>query len=126
MQKIICLFVVALGGCATIVDGGPDTINIMTSDGGPAPARVMSKAGVQQVWLPTVISVPKSCSDISINLREDDYIYSSSAVIQSSVNPWVFGNIIFGGLLGLAIDAVAGNVCTYDTNVVVPVYSKYR
>lgn len=124
MQKILYLFIITLTGCATIVDGGPDTINIMTSDGGPAPARIMSKAGVQQVWLPTVISVPKSCSDISITLREDNYIYSSNTVVQSSVNPWVFGNIIFGGLPGLAIDAVAGNICTYDTNVVVPIYSK--
>lgn len=125
MQKVIFLSMLVLfTGCATIVDGGPDTINIMTSDGGPAPARIMSKAGVQQVWLPTVISVPKSCSDINVSLREDNYIYSSNAVISSGVNPWVFGNIIFGGLPGLAIDAIAGNVCTYDTNVVVPVYSK--
>ena len=113
-----------LTSCATLFDGGPDMINIMTSDGDTVPAQVVSKAGVQNVWLPTVVTVPKSCSDISISVREDNYVYPSNAIASSSLNPWTLGNFIFGWLLGFAIDGLSGNICTYDNNVVVPVYPK--
>ena len=124
MKKLAILQILVLTGCATIVNSGPDIINITTSDGYPVPAQVISKAGVQQVWLPTVISVPKSCSNISINVKEDYQVYASNTVATSSVNPWVFGNIIFGGIPGLIIDGIAGNMCTYDNNIIVPIYPK--
>lgn len=124
MRKLLVLSVLTLAGCATIVDGGPDTINLMTSDGSRVQAQVNSKSGTQQLTLPTLISVPKSCSDVTIQVIESDKVQQSVAVASSSVNPWIFGNIVFGGLIGLAVDAMTGDICTYNNSVVVPVYPK--
>ncbi len=124
MKIIQALFLLGLTSCATIVDGGPDTINLMTSDGSQVQARINSQMGTQQVTLPTFITVPKSCSDISVQIIESDTNQQSFAVASSSVNPWIFGNIIFGGLIGLAVDAAAGNMCTYEKTLIVPVYTK--
>lgn len=124
MKKLTILPILALCSCATIVDGGPDTINIMTSDGSRVQAQVNSKSGTQQLTLPTLISVPKSCSDITIQVIESDKVQQSVAIASSSVNPWVFGNIIFGGLIGLAVDSLTGDICTYDNSIIVPVYPK--
>ncbi|MDE6250469.1 MAG: hypothetical protein K2M34_02440 [Alphaproteobacteria bacterium] len=124
MKKLAILPVLVLAGCATIVDGGPDTINLMTSDGSRVQAQVNSKSGTQQVTLPTLISVPKSCSDVTIQVIESDKIQQSVAVASSSVNPWGLGNIVLGGLIGLAVDAMTGDICTYSNSVVVPVYPK--
>lgn len=125
MKKIFVLSVLALTGCASIVDGGPDTINLMTSNGASVKAQINSKQfGTQQITLPTFITVPKSCSDITVNVMEDKKVNQSSAIVSSSVNPWIFGNVVFGGLIGLAVDGAAGNMCTYDSSVIVPISSK--
>ena len=124
MKILIVLSAVGLGACATIVDGGPDTINLMTSNGAKVNAQVISKAGVQELTLPTLISVPKSCSAVTVHVMEDKKVQQSNAIVSSGVNPWVFGNIVFGGLIGLAVDGMAGNMCTYDANIVVPVIAK--
>ena len=52
MKKILVLSVLALTGCASIVDGGPDTINLMTSNGASVKAQINSKQfGTQQITL---------------------------------------------------------------------------
>ena len=125
MKKILVLSVLALTGCASIVDGGPDTINLMTSNGASVKAQINSKQfGTQQITLPTFITVPKSCSDITVNIIEDKNVNQSNAIVSSGLNPWTLGNLVFGWLLGFAVDGVTGNICTYDSSVVVPVSSK--
>ena len=125
MKKILVLFMLALTGCASIVDGGPDTINLMTSNGASVKAQMISEQfGAQQITLPTFITVPKSCSDISVQVIEDKKVNQSSAIVSSSVNPWILGNVVFGGIPGILIDGVTGNMCTYDSSVIVPINSK--
>ena len=122
MKKLSVLLL--LCGCATIVDGGPDTINLMTSDGSQVRAQVNSKIGLQTVYLPTIISVPKSCQNITISVIEDEKNQRSSAIVSSGVNPWVVGNIIFGGFIGLAVDGLSGKICTYDNTAIVQINHK--
>ncbi len=121
MKKLLVLSALGLTACASIIDGGPDTISLMTSDGSRVKAEVNSKYGMQQITLPTFITVPKSCSDITVHVLEDEDVYPTNAIVSSSVNPWVFGNIIFGGLIGLAVDGVGGKMCTYDNSAIIPV-----
>lgn len=125
MKKILVLFMLSLTGCASIVDGAPDTINLMTSNSASVKAQMISEQfGVQQITLPTFITVPKSCSDITVQVIEDKKVNQSSAIVSSSVNPWILGNVVFGGIPGILIDGATGNMCTYDSSVIVPVNSK--
>ena len=125
MKKIfLTISVLSLCSCATIIDGGPDTINFMTSDGSSAEAQITTSAGTQTMVLPTLMSVPKSCKDIQVQVIEDKKTNMSYVIADSQVNGWVFGNIIFGGLIGLAVDAVIGNICTYPSSVIVPISRK--
>ncbi len=40
------------------------------------------------------------------------------AILKPGCNPWVFGNLLAGGLIGLAVDASTGAVSTlYPTEV---------
>jgi len=71
VKKLILLSCIALTACVSIVDGGPDVVNLMTSDGSRVQAQVNSKFGMQQVFLPSLITVPKSCSDITVQVLED-------------------------------------------------------
>ena len=88
MKKQILFLTMALTGCATIMDGGPEAINLMTSNGQKVQAQLNSKQfGTQQITLPTFITIPKSCSDITLQVIEDEKINQSNAIISSSVNP---------------------------------------
>ena len=58
------------------------------------------------------------------NIIEDKNVNQSNAIVSSGLNPWTLGNLVFGWLLGFAVDGVTGNICTYDSSVVVPVSSK--
>ena len=124
MKKIFILSMGALTGCASIVNGGPDTINLITSNGSSVTAQIKQNDEIQQLTLPTTVTVPKSCSDITLTVLEDANVNKSNTTISSSVDPWIFGNIVFGGIIGLAIDGATGNMCTYDSDVIVPIKSK--
>ncbi|MCL2749319.1 MAG: hypothetical protein FWE50_04580 [Alphaproteobacteria bacterium] len=119
MKKL--LFALLMTGCATVIDGGPDAINIMTSDGSRAIAQVNSRAGMQTVVLPGLVVVPKSCNDITVEIVPEGKTKQSFAVVHSGVNPWIFGSIVFGGVVGIAIDAVSNSICTFDRTAVVQI-----
>ena len=125
MQKIITgIGLLVLTGCATIVDGRPDNISMMTSNGRPAKVQIISNSGVQTVELASVVTVPKSCKDITVQVVEDNKHEQSMYVVSSGVNGWILGNILLGGFIGLGIDAITGAMCTYPSNVFIPVTDK--
>ena len=86
MKKILGITLIALTGCASIVDGRPDNINMMTSNGKPAQVKVISKDGMQDVSLQSVVTVPKSCKDITVQVIEDKNNQQSMYIVSSSVN----------------------------------------
>ena len=116
--------ILTLSACASIVDGRPDNVMLRTSDNSRAEVTVHAKSGPQTLFTPGVVKLEKSCRDISLTVMEDKQIHESNGVIHSGVNPWVFGNVVFGGLPGLAVDAVTGALCTYNKSVVIPVVRK--
>ena len=48
-----------------------------------------------------------------------DGYYPYEMQIQRTVDGWFFGNLIFGGLLGIVIDAVSGSMYQLTPNQVV-------
>lgn len=115
---------VALSGCASIFSGSSQTVNIATSDGSTVEANIVSKSGVQQVTLPSVVSVKRAKEDICVNIKESEKNRKSTQMVASNLNLWFFGNFIFGGLLGSSTDAITGAMWEYDSFVTVPVYEK--
>lgn len=58
----------------------------MTSNGASVKAQINSKQfGTQQITLSTIITVPKSCSDITINVMEDKKVNQSSAIVSCQI-----------------------------------------
>ena len=93
-----------LFGCATIIHGTKQRIGISSSPTGAKVSVDNDSVGVTPLF---------------VNLkRKDDYIVTielpgyqkAQLTITSSVSGWVWGNIVFGGLIGLAIDAASGGL----------------
>ncbi|MBW7886814.1 MAG: PEGA domain-containing protein [Bacteroidetes bacterium] len=105
-SAIAIVFSILFWGCATIMHGSSQKVGISSS---PTGAKV------------TVDGKILGDAPLFANLgRGDEHIITlelpgyqkSQFTITKSVSGWVWGNIIFGGLIGLAIDAVSGGL--YD------------
>ncbi len=93
-----------IASCATIMHGTSQDIGIMSK---PTGATVIIDNKVQGST-PLVASLSRKSSHIvRINLEGYE---SFETTITRSTSGWVWGNIVFGGLIGLAVDAITGGL----------------
>lgn len=93
-----------LTGCATIMHGTRQSIGIASN---PSNANVW----VDRTFMGnTPIIVEMSRKDNHIVRIELDGYQPYEATFSRKLSGWVFGNIIFGGFIGLAVDAVSGGL----------------
>ena len=126
MKKIITVLAITafMSGCASIIKGNNQNVNISTSNGKQAEAIVSTASGQQTVTLPTSVSVKTDNKDIVVTVKESNCNNSSTAVVPSRLHPWFWGNIITGGLFGSTTDSVSGAMWRYDESVIVNVTEK--
>lgn len=97
-----------LPSCATIVSGGPDMVPI---DSVPQGAEVLL-GGAPMGRTPVMVMIGRK-DHRGIVLRLDGY-HDQPVIVEQSVNGWIFGNILFGGLIGLVVDVGTGNARRRD------------
>jgi hypothetical protein len=105
MKKLLALpLLAALAACGSIIHGGSQGIGFQSN---PTNATV------------SVDNQPKGNTPVVVSLsRKDTHLVRMElagyqpyeATITRSVSGWVWGNLIFGGLPGLAIDAITGGL----------------
>ena len=107
----------ALGGCATVMEGTDQSISINTSPGGAA-CSLERKGVVLGSVAPTPgsMKVSKSKDDITVRCTKAGF-----EDIMSSITPkfggTTFGNIIIGGGVGAIVDAASGANYEYPGNI---------
>lgn len=92
-----------LTSCATIVSGGSPKVTIDGDVGEPV-TIVTEKQTYENVMLPCMVKVNRHKLDgqrIKVSSATTKY---KDIILEKSVNPWAFGNILFGGVVGWGID----------------------
>lgn len=98
----LCFF--GITACASIMHGPNQTIGVSSS---PTSARV-SVNGQSFGTTPAMVKLPsKSVHVIKVEL--DGYL-PFEATVTKKLSGWVWGNIVFGGVIGLAVDAATGSL----------------
>lgn len=108
----------ASSGCATIVAKSSQEI-IITSVPEGAAVKIDNKGGtaVHSGNTPLTVTLKKGrgyfkAERYTIHLAKDGY-QARDITVEGAVNGWYFGNIIFGGLIGLlAVDPATGAMYT--------------
>ena len=122
MKNILIPSILALSltGCATVFDSGSKNLTLTPSEGKNIKAEITSSKGIEKVTLPTQYSAARSKDDIIVRVKDKCY-EETSHVIQPTVTPAFFGNILFSvfGLTGTTVDSTSGNMWTYDKSHVV-------
>lgn len=100
-------------GCATITKGSTDTITVDTSPSG-ATCRVTQDGQTVAIINPTPGSmvVPKSKNDLAVDCEKEGYTRAAGN-LSSEFEAMTFGNILFGGVIGVAVDAASGALNQY-------------
>jgi hypothetical protein len=103
MLIVLCL-VASLSACCSIIHGTTQDIGISSS---PSNAAVKID-NTTHGQTPMVAKLDRK-KDHTLTIELAGF-QPYSATITKSVSGWVWGNILFGGLIGLAVDAISGGL----------------
>jgi hypothetical protein len=95
-------------GCGTIMHGGSQDIGISSS---PTAAQV-SVDNLAKGNTPLIANLSRKNNHF-VKIEMPGYA-PTELTLTNSVSGWVWGNIVFGGLIGLAVDAISGGL--YNLN----------
>ncbi|WP_420576265.1 PEGA domain-containing protein [Ekhidna sp.] len=107
MKKVFFLItVLSLSSCATIILGSRQPVSIASS---PSNAQIYVN-GELEGKTPKSINIKKSEAE-SFNIKIELEGYEPyETVLSRKTSGWIAGNIVFGGLIGLIIDAATGSM----------------
>ena len=91
-------------GCATIMHGTTQKIGVSSSPSGAKVWVDNKEHGVTPLFAEL-----KRGDDHIVKIELEGY-EKAELTITKSVSGWVWGNILFGGLIGLAVDAISGGL----------------
>jgi hypothetical protein len=120
LVSLVFILAVAMSGfgCASIVDGRDKQVKLNSTPPG-ARVTVFNKSGAQVAseTTPAVLRLPRNhgvYTSETYNVRFDlTGYYPSEITIDTKLNGWYFGNILFGGAIGLAlVDPMTGAMWT--------------
>ena len=115
---LTCAF--ALAGCASVTEGTTQKLTVNSIPQGAT--CVLSRDGAEIAKVaptPGTVEISKSRHDIDVSCTKPGYP-SGGGRLNSDLAGMTFGNLILGGLVGVAIDAGTGAMNKYDPEITVP------
>jgi hypothetical protein len=110
------------GGCASIVSGQNQSISLVSTSQGAdfvgARCTLVNDKGTWYTTTPGSVTVHRSFKDLSVDCDAEAAPHGNVAV-KSSTKAMAFGNILFGGVIGVGVDTVSG--AAYDYPAVITV-----
>lgn len=94
----------ALSSCATVINGRTSTVEVASDP--PGAAFTGDYDGVQGVT-PAVVDLPNG-TPVTITFVMDGYA-ETKVVAKPKMSGWIAGNLLFGGIVGIIIDAAGSN-----------------
>ena len=105
--------VVLLNGCATITKGHSQAVTVNTNP--PGARCTLTREGSQFAVAdptPQTLQVEKDKDPITVSCRKAGY-EENIGVVASEFQAMTLGNVVFGGLIGVVVDAGSGAMNEY-------------
>lgn len=115
MKKIVIVLLVCsamLTGCATVMNGDMVAVPVYTT---PSNATVVINGTTYSS--PTTVMVPRGKGNFKLHIEKDGYKPVDVLLIES-VDGWVLGNILIGGLIGIVVDFASGDANDLEPELV--------
>lgn len=121
---VLGMCLLSLTGCSTVVNGKRQALTVNSNPPGAAFA-VDGFSGVT----PGTVEVERGRPNHTVAISKPGY-QSTEVTVGRRVSPWVAGNILVGGLIGLVVDLGTGGAYSLQTDQVQadlePVYGASR
>jgi hypothetical protein len=117
------LSLITLSACATIIEGSDDQIAVSTNPASNATCTLTNQRATYHASASSAASVKKSRSDMRVVCADPYSGARGESVVVSEVEPWAFGNILLGGIIGLGVDWSTGAAYDYPASTTVPLYA---
>ena len=113
------LLAAALPACGTLTSGTSQSVSVLTEPAGASCTMTRDGAVIGIVNpSPGTITVGKSSRDIAVRCTRAGHS-AGVAVMPAQFQPMAAGNILLGGVIGLAVDAASGAMSRYPESVIV-------
>ena len=114
---LCCAISILFAGCSTIVKGTEQQVSVNTPGVPGALCQLQSPAiGTRTVQTPANITLPKSKNNVAVSCTAQCYNPGVNT-LASHTEVMTAGNVLFGGIIGLGVDAASGAMNTYDPGV---------
>lgn len=111
-----------LSGCASIVNGSNQVISVEARNKGQqvsgASCSLINPKGTFYVTTPGTVTIHRAYDDLNVKCEKDG-MQPGIASVKSTTKGMAFGNILFGGIIGAAVDAGSGAAYDYPTLITV-------
>lgn len=112
------VFCIALTGCATLLGGGSS--QAVTVEATPSEARyaIQSSSGIEMSAgdIPASVSLPRK-NEYQVDISLDGYETRTVAITRGT-NGWIWGNLVFGWIVGFIVDFATGSAYKLEPAVV--------
>ena len=88
--------VFVLSACASIIQGRSDKVEVKPVGVSSASCKVKNGLGETSVVIPSSVEVRRSKTDLNINCSDQTTAASGNKNVESDIDAWVFGNILWG------------------------------
>jgi hypothetical protein len=99
---LVCAASILCTGCASIVSPGPDKVSFNSRP----PGATVVIDGVKLGQTPITAQVRRKAQYATF--VKDGY-EESKVPVDRHLNGWIFGNILFGGIIGIVVDVATNN-----------------
>ena len=107
-------------GCASIVGGQNQSISVTTASDGKevegAKCSLQNDKGSWYATTPGSVTVRRSYADLLVTCKLDS-VAPGTASVKSTTKALAFGNAIFGGVIGVAVDTASGAAYDYPNSI---------
>ena len=126
-HTVAAISLMSLTACASIVEGSTGHVNVATSPATNSSCVLTNSRGTVNTTTPSTAVVKKSRSPLDILCSDTQSGAKGQAKLESGIEPWDFGNILFGlgGIIGIGVDWGTGAAYTYPDSVLVPMTAAY-
>jgi len=119
MRVSVCVVAASVslaGGCASIVNGTTQVVSVEAHQNEQrvegARCEMVNSKGTYHVSTPGTAIINRAYGDLSVRCDKDG-LPTGSATVSSATKGMVFGNALFGGLIGVAVDTTSGAAYDY-------------
>lgn len=107
-----------LSGCASIVSGTNQVVSVQTMKDGDqfagASCKLENSKGIWFVKTPGSVTVHRAYGDLSVKCEKEG-VDPGLATVKSHTKGMAFGNLLFGGAIGVGVDVSSGAAYDYPT-----------